>query len=108
MEYRIKMSKEFSISPGSRYPDEGNFSGQEFRESILIPKFKEALKNKSILIVDLDGTLGYGTSFLEEVFGGLARQFSIENVKKYINIISHEEEYLIDDINEYIRDAKGQ
>ena len=107
MEYIIKL-KEFSITPGSRYPEEGDFSGQEFRENFLIPKFKEAIESDSILTVDLDGTLGYGTSFLEEVFGGLARIFSINEVQKRIKIISTEEDYLIDDINEYIRDAKGK
>lgn len=108
MEYIIKLAEEFSITPGSRYPDEGNFSGQEFRENILIPKFKEAIESDSYLTVDLDGTLGYGTSFLEEVFGGLARVFSVNEVQKRIKIISTEEDYLIDDINEYIRDAKGK
>lgn len=107
MEHTIKIAKEFSISPGSRYPDEGNFSGQEFRENILIPKFREILKSGDTLMLDLDGTLGYGTSFLEEVFGGLAREFSIEEVLKLVKIKSDEEEYLIDDIKEYIRDAKG-
>ena len=108
MEYIIKLAKEFSITPGSRHPDEGDYSGEEFREKILIPKFKEAIENHCKLTIDLDGTLGYGTSFLEEVFGGLARQFSIQEVQKRIRIISNEEDYLIEDINEYIRDAEGK
>lgn len=107
MEYRIKIAKDFSISPGSRHPDEGDFSGQEFRENILIPMFRLALGAKQTLTIDLDGTLGYGTSFLEEVFGGLAREFTVDDVLNNIKIISHEEEYLIDDIREYIKDAKG-
>lgn len=106
MEHTIKIAKEFSISPGSRSPDEGDFSGQEFRENILIPKFREILKSGDTLILDLDGTLGYGTSFLEEVFGGLAREFSIDEVLKFVMIKSDEEEYLIDDIKDYIRDAE--
>ena len=103
---KIKLSKDFSFAPGSRYPDEGDFSGQEFREKILLPKFKESREENRILEIDLDGTLGYGTSFLEEVFGGLAREFGIKVVLDNIKIISEEEEYLIDDITEYIKNAK--
>lgn len=107
MEFKIKIAEVFSISPGSRHPDEGDFSGQEFRENILIPMFSQALGAKQTLTIDLDGTLGYGTSFLEEVFGGLAREFTIAEVLTHIKIISNEEDYLIDDIKEYIKDAKG-
>lgn len=100
--------KDFSITPGSRYRDEGKkaHSGQEFREDFLEPKFKEALQSDKLLIVNLDGTIGYGTSWLEEVFGGLARNYGIEEVLNRIEFISEEEEYLIEDITQYIRDAK--
>jgi len=107
MEYKIKIAEVFSISPGSRHPDEGDYSGQEFREKILIPMFRKCLNAKQFLTIDLDGTLGYGTSFLEEVFGGLAREFTVDEVLNHIKIISNEEDYLIDDIKEYIKDAKG-
>jgi hypothetical protein len=59
---------------------EGQYSGEEFRNSVLQPKFEYA-KNEGIKIkIDLDGTFGYGTSFLEEVFGGLARKYKEINV----------------------------
>ena len=72
--------KKFSITPGSRYKEEGKkaHSGEEFREECLEPKFYEAEKNDVNLIVNLDGTIGYGTSWLEEVFGGLARKVGKE------------------------------
>jgi len=100
--------KDFSITPGSRYRDEGTkaHSGQEFREDYLEPKFKEALESDKLLVVNLDGTIGYGTSWLEEVFGGLARDYGIEEVLNRISFISEEEEYLIEDITQYIKDAK--
>lgn len=99
--------REFSVTPGSRYRDEGTkaHSGQEFREDILESKFQEALKAKIKLIVDLDGTIGYGTSWLEEVFGGLARKYKKSDVLEIIEFISNEEPYLIDDIKQYIKDA---
>ena len=91
----IKIS-EFSKFPGSRYRDEGKkaHSGQEFREDVLEPKFKEALEKNMKILVDLDGTIGYGTSWLEEVFGGLARTYRSEVVLNTIDIKSEEEDYI--------------
>lgn len=100
--------KEFSITPGSRCRDEGKkaHSGQEFREDYLEPKFLEIKDTEKKLIVNLDGTIGYGTSWLEEVFGGLARKYGQELVLKKLEFISEEEDYLIDDIKQYINDAE--
>jgi hypothetical protein len=99
---------DFSKTPGSRYRDEGKkaHSGQEFREDILEPKFREAMERQSKILVDLDGTIGYGTSWLEEVFGGLARTFGYQKVLDMIDFKSEEEDYLIEDIKEYIKDAE--
>lgn len=99
--------KEFSITPGSRELDEGKkaHSGEEFRINFLEPAFKDILKTDSKLIVNLDGTIGFGTSWLEEVFGGLARIYDKDIVKSKLVLISDEEPYLIDDINEYIEHA---
>lgn len=102
--------RDFSVVPGSRYRDEGKtaHSGEEFRESWLKPEFVKARKANQILLVDLDGTIGYGTSWLEEVFGGLVREYDKETVESVLRFVSNEEPYLIDDINEYIRDAKNK
>lgn len=100
--------KNFSITPGPRYRDEGEFSGQQFREDVLDKFFSEQEKDSRIEII-LDGTLGYGTSFLEEVFGGLARKYGSAQVKeKIIKIISEEEPYLIEDIEGYINETEQE
>ena len=80
-------------------------SGEEFREDFLQPSFEQIKDTDSFLIVDLDGTIGYGTSWLEEVFGGLARTYGNEIVAQKLNFISEEEPYLIEDIKQYIKDA---
>ena len=100
--------KDFSIVPGSRELDEGKkaHSGEEFRNVFLEPAFKKNLNNDTKIIVNLDGTIGYGTSWLEEVFGGLARLYGSDIVANKLLFISEEEPYLIDDINEYIKDAQ--
>lgn len=105
MDNSISIAKDFSITPGSRFPEEGMYSGKEFREDFLTPKFEECLKNNCKLQVVMDGTIGYGTSFLEEVFGGLAREFGKKNVLETLTFISIEEEYLISDIKDYINDV---
>ena len=99
---------DFSKTPGSRYRDEGKkaHSGQEFREDILEPNFKLAISNNLKVHVDLDGTIGYGTSWLEEVFGGLTRAFGKNQVLSLLEFKSEEEDYLIDDIKQYIEDAE--
>ena len=75
---RISLAKDFSRTPGARYPQEGRFSAQDFRENLLLPKLQEAMKNNVKLEVDLDGTAGIGMSFLDEAFCGLIRNNSID------------------------------
>ncbi|EGR1040972.1 STAS-like domain-containing protein [Vibrio cholerae] len=88
--------------PGPRYKRLGPASGQEFRESWL----SKELRRSSELTVDLDGTVGYGSSFLEEAFGGLIREDHFpQEVVLGIRFISNEEPELIEEIKEYIQDA---
>ena len=104
---RIEIAKEYTKTPGPRYISEGPFSGEDFRNIILCPRIREAIENNEKLIIVLDGTHGYGTSFLEEAFGGLIREDHIpyEKIVAIIEIISDEEEYLVDDIMQYLNDA---
>ena len=65
----INIAEEFSKIPGGRIPEDGPNSGQEFRIKFLIPN----LEANEDIIIKLDGTRGYSSCFLEEVFGGLVR-----------------------------------
>jgi hypothetical protein len=65
----LNVAREFSVTPGGRYRRISQFSGEEFRETLLEP----ALRGNEAVEVELDGVLGYGSSFLEEVFGGIVR-----------------------------------
>jgi len=105
---KISIAIDFSKTPGPRYIREGSYSAELFSKNILDGRFVEALKDNKKIIIDLDGTLGYGTSFLEETFGGLARKYGAEKVTEKIEIISAEEPWLIDDIKGYIDDVKKQ
>lgn len=112
---KISIAKDFSGTPGPRYIWEGPDSGELFRTTVLYPALKEAQRKGVELIINLDGTAGYGTSFLEESFGGLARKddtnpdpFNEKFILDNIQIISNEEEYWIDIIKGYIQEANNQ
>jgi hypothetical protein len=103
----IKIAVDFSNTPGPRYVSEGKFSGESFRNEHLRPMVSKALKTDSVLIIDLDGTYGYGTSFLEESFGGLIRNdgFKLSQLKPILQFISKEDPDLIREIGSYLADA---
>ncbi len=104
MAIRISVANDFTMTPGGRLIKEGPFSGEAFREEILLPAFLRALEDKEKLIVDLDGGYGYGSSFLDESFGGLARKLRDPQVLS-IEIVSQEEPELIDKIHLYMEEG---
>lgn len=94
----VNVARDFSKYPAGRYLEDGPASGQLFRERFLIPSLRES-KN---LTIELDGTRGYGSSFLEEAFGGAVREgFTPNMVKQTFTLIS-EDKSLIEEIHEYI------
>lgn len=102
----IIISSEFSDTPGGRYISESTFSGEEFREKILLPKYEEAIKKHEKLLIDFDGCFGFGTSFLEEAFGGMVREHSKMGILNHIVIKSTEDETIPDYVNRYIKAAE--
>lgn len=104
----ISIAKEFSDTPGPRARDEGDFSGDQFLEDVLRPAYVQAVTEGSPLLVDLDGTEGYATSFLEATFGGLAREFDAAEILRIITFKSDDEPFLIDEIKGYIADARNK
>lgn len=104
----IKISTRFSETPGARYRTDGDFSGEEFRESILIPEFEKAIEKKEKLIIDLDGGYGYPTSFLEESFGGLARIYGADKVNRCLEFVTDDEPSLEKEIRSYILASKKE
>ncbi len=80
----INVAADFSAYPAGRFLDDGPFSGEAFREKHLLP----ALKDDEHVSINLDGGEGFGSSFLEEAFGGLVRKqyFSKDNLHKRLKI----------------------
>ena len=102
---KLSVSKDFSIAPGPRKIEQGKNSGEMFRKELLEPYYKKAKTDGVKLEVNLDGTFGYFDSFIEEAFGGLARQYTSDNILDTILLISNEEPELIDKIKKYVMDA---
>lgn len=68
--HTICLSKDFSPSPAGRYPADGPYPGEAFRNKLLLP----AIQCHERVIVDMEGSEMAGSSFLEEAFGGLVRE----------------------------------
>jgi hypothetical protein len=84
----INIAKDFSRTPGGRFKTDGPFSGQLLRDGFLAPALMAARKDGGRLVVILDGTRGYLSSFLEEAFGGLVREcgFTRSELKRLLEI----------------------
>lgn len=98
----LRISKEFTDTPGPRKRSEGEFSGEQFLEELLRPRFIAAREAGVTLHIDLDGAVGYPSSFLEEAFGGLSREFGYELVKRVLEFKCDDEPYLLEQIVKYI------
>lgn len=99
---RIKIARDFTASPGGRLAKDSKYSGEAFRNGILKPMYLQSKAQKKILIVDLDGGYGYGSAFLEEAFGGLARELKDSGLLDIV-LISREEPRLAEEIRGYLR-----
>jgi len=89
---KITIRTDFSDSPGARYRKDGPNSGEEFYETLLRPKFDDAITSHVKLEIDLDGVWGYPSSFVSGSFGKLSIEEGAEIVLSTIIFISHESE----------------
>lgn len=106
---KYKISEEFTDTPSGRYRRLGPYSGEEFRDDILINLLNK-LKEGEKLILDLDGVYGYPPSFFEEVFGGLVRlyNYTLKKIKEKIEFVSFDNPARIEKIENDIRDAENK
>lgn len=104
MNKTISIANDFSTTPGARYRTDGKFSGQEFYEDILKPELDTIWNNPNHFItVDFDGTFGYASSFISEVFLRLSNDFKDKSkIKEKINFKSDEDPLLVDSVLETI------
>lgn len=81
----IRIADDFSRFPVGRDENDGEYNGEKFRKDFLVPSLNE---NDEVTVY-LDGPKGYGSSFLEEAFGGLIRRegFQKSDIKNRLKII---------------------
>ena len=97
----LNVARQFSRFPGGRFKRISENSGEEFRDDYLIPALRS---DGGKVVVELDGVVGYGSSFLEEVFGGVVRAMSWLNrdeVNNRLVLRSHQQSWL-QEANQYI------
>lgn len=101
---KIDVTNDFSPVPLGRFPEDSPFNGTTFRVELLLP----ALTSFSKVQVVFDGAEGYGSSFLEEAFGGLIRNEGLRESKllSQLEFISNEDPTIIDEVLSYIHEAE--
>lgn len=99
--------KEFSPTPYGRYVTDGPNNGESFRIKFLAPALKDPAVDK--VVVKLDSVkpgYEYGSSFLEESFGGLIRVsgLPIDLVLDKLELETKYEDYKLE-IRNYLKKA---
>jgi hypothetical protein len=108
MNQTIRIASDYTKYPGPRYREHGPFSGEQFREEQLSPALKAVIASGDVLTIVLDGVAGYGSSFLEEAFGGLVREgFRREDIHGHLVIVAETGRFQHHRLRalQYIRDA---
>lgn len=101
---KIDVAKDFHRGPCGRLRSDSDYSGERFREEIPAP----ALNDGSV-VVDFSGAKIPGTSFIEEVFGGLVRRhgFSPEEIGGRLTIIAPNRCGMIETIGSCIKNSRA-
>lgn len=67
---QINIAEDFSKFPCGVNPNDSPYCGSNFRDNFLLPAL-DNLKPNEKLTIQLDGTLGYGSSWIESAFQGI-------------------------------------
>lgn len=95
----INIARDFGRYPAGRYLADGPFSGQAFRENLLLPALR---RGNEAVYIELDGARGLASSFLEEAFGGLVREgFDSQTLLGRLHLQSVDPT-LVEEIKDYI------
>lgn len=97
MEKTINIAKDFSSTLGGR---RGPYSGEEFYISMLEKAFLNAYNSCEKLIIELDGTKGYPSSFLDQSFGELTHIYGVKAVRNTIQFRTVVFQWIADFINQ--------
>lgn len=109
----IDIAKEFNPYPSGRFPADGQFNGERFRVEVLEPALNSARASpREKVVVDIDGVRSFGSSFLEEAFGGLIRKrvFTRKELKGLLEVQCTKPHLFLfrDSIESYIDNAQPE
>ena len=96
---RVRLA-DWTTTPGGRFRSEGPFSGEQFREDVVAPAFRA----EGHVDVDLDGVGGLPVGFLDEVFGGLAREVG-PSIHGKVGFTCLDEPDIVEDIQAFIENG---
>jgi STAS-like domain of unknown function (DUF4325) len=99
----FSIAKQYTRFPGPRYARQGPHSGETLRKKL----GKMLRGNNSIIVIDLDDTNGYGSSFLDEAFGGLVRseELNPSDLRRRLSFKSDTDPSYIEEIWQSIGEA---
>lgn len=102
----INVARDFSPNPIGRYRWQARFSGEAFREDLLVPTLQRA----DMIAIVLDGTSGLSTGFLDEAFAGLIREriLSPSEFHRRVSFVANEDPYVLEDIKAFVEDAAAK
>lgn len=81
------VSRDYSLYTGLRYCKRSDHSGEDFYHTKLNAWFASAIENNEEITIVLDGGEdGYGPSFLDEAFGNLVYDFTLDVVRRWLHI----------------------
>lgn len=98
------VAKSFSRFPGGRRRANGDFSGEEFREDVVLP----LLKKYSRVTFDLSGSAGYSSGFLDEAFGELGLLMPYEEVRKRVELVADDDPDAVEIAWARVKDASRE
>ncbi|NTF99090.1 STAS-like domain-containing protein [Agrobacterium rhizogenes] len=109
----IDVAQQFWPYPSGRVSDDGSYNGFRFRTEFLEPALKGARESmtREKVVVNIDGVRSFGSSFLEEAFGGLVRSgsFTKRDLDQFLEVQVTKPHLFIfrDAIQKYIADARA-
>ena len=109
MKNTINIGREFSPDPAGRYREDGDSSGEAFREDILKAAVLALGPGEMLRIIIDDNVEGYGSSFLSEGFAGMVKYGYItsDELMSKIDIVFTNKDFGFykDKIHQYIKEA---
>lgn len=97
--------RDYTVNPGPGRRENGTKSGQEYLEKIVLPSYHDAKRDHKVLFIDMDGTAGYGPSFVRELFLGLIRETGDKELRNHMEVVLTEDPIMFKSIKEWVDKA---